>query len=460
MTSGTANSGAFMCKFRKLEWLGIEGKRALRSKLLIGGALSLLVQLQFQIVRLLSGVIVARALGPVRFGIYAFTMAVVTLLQIIPAYGLDGTVIRYSSEYRTRESWAFLRGLWRTALMASVVYGVVAVAAVLGVLSLGWLNATAAFSPSVLSSACVLILFMPTMTYLSAALRTVNPGVLGQLPQFAIQPWIFLILAVGVMITARSVMSPEFAVFLQGTAAAATVFVGLGLLKKNRPTSVLRAKPDLELKRWFRSASSFCLLGGLELINTQTDVLMLGTLGSAHDTGIFRVAANGANLLGLSVAAVNLYIGPKIPELYARGEIGRLQKLLSYCARGAFGVSLLAASLFLFFGSDLLRVIFGVAYTAAFWPLMILCIGQLSSVGAGFGGLLLSMTGHERDAAIIAGIAAAFNIGLNAFLIPRFGVLGCAVASASTMLLWRSILLIRAKGRTGVNVSIFPARVF
>lgn len=447
-----------MSKYLRLEWLGVETRRVLHSKLFLGGALSLLIQLQFQIVRLLSGIILARALGPVRLGIYTFTMAVVTLVQIIPAYGLDGTVIRYSSEYRTKESWGLLRGLWRTALTVSVAYGLLAAAAVIGIRSVAYLKAGAAFSPDVLAMTCVVMLCMPTMTYLSAALRSANPGVLGQLPQFAIQPLVFLFLMIVAMTYERAVISPGLAVLLQGSAAGVTVVVAAIWLHKNRPIAALSTKPQRDMNRWLRSASSFCLLGGLELINTQTDVLMLGTLGSAHDTGIFRVAANGANLLGLSVAAVNLYIGPKIPELYARGDTMRLQKLLSYCARGAFGASLLAASLFLFLGTDLLRLIFGVAFIGAFWPLMILCVGQLSSVGAGFGGLLLSMTGHERDAAIIAGVAAACNIVLNACLVPRFGALGCAFASATTMLMWKTILFIRAKGKTGLNVSIFASR--
>lgn len=448
-----------MFKHHKLEQLSGDGRRLLRSKLFFGGALSLLIQIQYQIVRLVSGVILARALGPIRLGIYAFTMAVVTLAQIIPAYGLDGTVIRYSSEYRATESWALLRGLWRTALRASVIYGVAAAAVVIGIIYLSGLKPAAAFSPKTMMTACVVIICLPITTYLSAALRSINPGVLGQLPQFAIQPLSFLILVLGTMIVDRSVLSPEFAVLLQGVAAMATVFIGAAWLRKNRVSSVPSAKPRHDFKRWFRSASSFCLLGSVELIITQTDVIMLGVLGSAHDTGIFRVAANGANLLGLSLAAVNLYIGPKIPGLYANGEIRRIQKLLSYCARGAFSVSFLLACLFFFLGTALLRFIFGAAYIGAFWPLIILCIGQLGSVGAGFGGLLLSMTGYERDAAAIAGIGATCNILFDAVLIPKFGAMGCAIASASTMVIWRTMLFLRAKGRTGVNVSIFARKL-
>lgn len=431
------------------------GRRLLRSRLFWGGALSVLIQLQYQAVRLGSGIILARIMGPVQLGVYSFAMALVQLAQIIPAYGVDGVVIRYSSQYRAQDSWDLLRGLWRVALLGSVAYGLLSAVAMLGILSLGWLKTAGAFSPSVMAIAALLLLCMPILTYLGSVLRTVNPGVTGQLPTYTVQPWIFLALLLALVIAARHAVDARAAIFAQGISAALSIAVAMVWLRKHRPTRIRQVRPRFELGRWLSSASSFWLIGGLDLINTQADLIMLGVLGTAHETGIYRVAANGANLLGLSVAAVNLYIGPKIPEIHARGDFARLQRLLLLCARGAFAISLPVACVVWIWGRELLRGVFGAAYVSAFWPLAILTLGQLIIIGSGSAGLLLGMTGHERDVARLTGVAAMCNLALNAALIPRFGAIGSASATAISMLIWRVLLFSRAKARTRLNVSIF-----
>lgn len=430
-------------------------KRAVHSKLLWGGVLSLVIQFQFQIVRLASGVLLARLLGPVQLGIYSFTMSLVQLVQVIPAYGVDSVIIRYSALYRMREAWEFLRGLRNTALLASFGYGVATAFVLLALYAFGWAKATAAVSPMVLAIAAMLMLFRPILTYLGAVLRVENPGVIGQLPKFAVQPWLFLSLMVAWTLAARSSMNAASAVCAQGLAAVATVAVAAFWLVKHTQHSPKAAKGRHDFSSWARSASSFWLLGGLELICTQVDMLLLGTLGTAREAGIYRVATNGANLLLLSAAAVNLYVGPKIPELYARDEHVRLQRMLSFIARGAFVASFVVACVFWIFGRELLSAVFGVVYASAFWPLAILSVGQLSYVASGPSGLLLGMTGHERESAGAAGIAAIFNIALNVVLIPRFGAIGAALATVSAVLIWRWLLAVRVQRTMGLRVSIF-----
>lgn len=421
--------------------------------------LSLGVQLQYQIVRLVTGVVLARMMGPENLGIYSFTMASVQLFQIIPAYGVDGTVVRYSPLYRTEKSWDLLRGLWRAALLASIVYGFLSAGILLGILSFGWLRDAPAFSPSVMGFATLLLLSMPIVTYFGAALRTVNPGVLGQLPQFAVLPWMSLALILVAAYQLDNSVNAELAIAAQGAAAIVTIVVSARWLLRNRPVELNRATPRFQLSRWLSSASSFWLIGALELVNTQADLLMLGTLGTAHDAGIYRVAANGANLLGLSVAAVNLYVGPKIPEMHARGDLARLQRLLLLCARGAFVISLVVAGAFWMWGKLLILHVFGASYLDAFGPLMILSAGQLTIVGSGLSGLLLGMSGHERLVASITGVAAVCNVVLNAVLIPRFGAEGSAVATASSVVLWRCLLFVAVKGKMSLNISIFAKQM-
>jgi O-antigen/teichoic acid export membrane protein len=52
------------------------------------------------------------------------------------------------------------------------------------------------------------------------------------------------------------------------------------------------------------------------------------------------------------------------------------------------------------------------------------------------------MTGHEHFAARGFGLGAASNLLLNAVLIPPFGIVGAAVATSTSLVVWNVMLAI------------------
>jgi O-antigen/teichoic acid export membrane protein len=78
----------------------------------------------------------------------------------------------------------------------------------------------------------------------------------------------------------------------------------------------------------------------------------------------------------------------------------------------------------------------------------ILAIGELVNVLTGYGGLVLVMTGHEKDLARSVALGAVVNLGLTVLLIPIVGIDGAAIGTATglvcsnllmTWLAWRRI---------------------
>jgi O-antigen/teichoic acid export membrane protein len=64
---------------------------------------------------------------------------------------------------------------------------------------------------------------------------------------------------------------------------------------------------------------------------------------------------------------------------------------------------------------------------------------------------MLLMMGLEVDTAKGMAAGAVANIVLNAALIPRWGLEGAAVASATSMILWNVCLSVLAYKRLGVH---------
>jgi O-antigen/teichoic acid export membrane protein len=152
-------------------------------------------------------------------------------------------------------------------------------------------------------------------------------------------------------------------------------------------------------------------------------------------------------------------LGPHFARLHAAGQTAELQALASWSARIVFVAALPVAAAFVVAGGPILAAVFGPGFERGAPALAILAFGQWVGVGAGSGGLLLNMCGRERDTARGLGIAAAANVALNAVLVPRLGLVGAAIATATTLVGWRALLWRQARRRLGVDPSILGAAV-
>jgi O-antigen/teichoic acid export membrane protein len=94
---------------------------------------------------------------------------------------------------------------------------------------------------------------------------------------------------------------------------------------------------------------------------------------------------------------------------------------------------------------------FGTEFTAGAPALSVLALGQLAGAAAGPAGLTLLMTDHERAAAVGTGVGAVVNVTLNALLIPVYGLMGAAVASAFATALTGAIHVLMVRRRLGIN---------
>ena len=185
---------------------------------------------------------------------------------------------------------------------------------------------------------------------------------------------------------------------------------------------------------------------------------MLGIFADAADVGVYRVAYQGASLVNLTLFAIGLTVEPAIARMQAQKDKQRLQEIVQFTGRMAFGISLAMTLFLVAFGPELITVVFGAEFSASYLPLAILCGGQVALAYAGWAVLILNMSGNERITARITAYAAVANIIANLMLIPPFGLYGAAIATASTIVLWKIGLGIVAEKITGIRSLIFPGK--
>jgi len=228
------------------------------------------------------------------------------------------------------------------------------------------------------------------------------------------------------------------------------------VLRRFLPHESRTAVPEYQSHQWLKSALPFALIGGAGIINNQADIIMIGWFMEPEDVGIYRVAVQGAALVAFGLQAVNAMVAPQFSRLYAQGDMKRLQHLVTSSARVILVATLPLSVAFILAGSTIVGRVFGMDYAAAHLPLAILTVGQLGLATLGLTGPLVSMTGFEKPVSVAMWISALANIILNGFLIPTFGLIGAASATAITVLGWHLFLFFLAKEKLGIVV--FPCR--
>lgn len=426
----------------------------LRQHLARAAAGSTLLAAASKLLILVTSVLLARSMGAAGYGIYATAMALITLLTVPTALGLPTLTVRLLASYRVHGQWALMRGLMTRSNQVVFLLSILIMAIAAAVVFL-LRNRLESRDSTAFLFALALIPLMGLSALRSAALRGLHHVILGQLPESLIMPSLFLALIGGCMLMDGNagLLSPQSAILARIIAVATAFLVGAWILLSKLPANLRKAEASYEVKAWARSAGPLLFIGGMSIINTQTDVLMLAAIKGEESAGIYQAAARGAELVAFSLIVINMSIQPTISRLYAAGRTEALQRMVTAAARGALGFALPVALSLILFGETILALIFGEAFERGAIALGILCCGQIINAGAGPVGQILNMTGHERDSATGLAVGAATNVIFNLLLVPSWGLNGAALATCLSLSIWNVVLVFLVRKRTGLSTT-------
>ncbi len=418
-----------------------KSSKGLKAYLVRGAAGSLVLKVCNTGLSLIVGILLARFLGAVGYGHYAYAMALIQIISIPTVMGLPQLILRETSAYQLKNDYGRMRGLLIRAnqFVLGVSLLLVIVAAGVAIVLRDCLD------PTGLQTFFIALCLLPILGLVNlrmAALRGLRYVVLGLMPELLLHPMIFIIILLAGFYFFNGELSPQLVMIIQVAVTGLAFVIGALILMRMLPIEARQATAVYETKLLLKSVLPFMLLGAMQLVNSQTDIIMLGIFRPVAEVGIYRTAVQGAMLVTFALMAVNQVLAPVISGLYAEKDIKRLQRLITLSARAILIGTLPIAVILIIWGQWMLGFLFGPEFTTGATALRILCVGQLINAAAGSVAYILNMTGHEGYALRGVAVAAAINIMLNAFLIPPFGMTGAATATAVSLMLW-NVLLVR-----------------
>lgn len=350
------------------------------------------------------------------YGTLSVIQSLVSFLSIFLLLSLDGSAARFhflssGKYYRMR--------VWGTTLML-VIYNSICLG---GILIIGhrWIIEPFAkdipFFPLIFLSLLATIL-SPLYLFFQRWLQVTQQG-----GRYVVNMFLNFIVLTGLNVTSLVVFNLGIYGLIWSTLLTSIIFFIYSLivfvphvhLKVNKHIAVKSFKYALPLlphtiSSWFMS---------------MVDRLLINSFLGAAKTGLYSVAYQFGNIIGIISSSVNQAFSPwfmqkiqenrqQLSEVYKFAEIA----IVGYCFL-ALGIT--------FFSPEVIRIMTPLSYHTAWEPILFICFGYV------FGGLyfFLGMPLWLRKTKfvfIITLVSAIISVGLNYLLIPLYGIIGSGIS--------------------------------
>jgi O-antigen/teichoic acid export membrane protein len=397
-----------------------------------GAAIAWTGDLVFSVLRYVINIVMTNIVSQSIYGLYVAVYSSALLLGPITALGLDSTMLRFLSIYHAQSEQDLAAGLLRFVFWMTLILGLLCAA--LFYLSAPFVahmiyHQDAYALP--LKEIALLIPLIALQLVISSGLQALRAIKRKVLVDRLLQPVLSLVLLV---VFYRLGLRLEALILATICGYLASVVAGELLLSKTSKQLVSNVSPRLEAKAWLRFALPISL--NSLMLNTMgyTDVLFLAAFATAAQVGLYAAADRVSFLVLMPNYALRVIFTPLIARYYARGEHEQLASLSRLIMKWMFTISWPVFLCFCIFHEAILGI-FSRGYTAAGMVLVIVSFGNLVDMGTCVTGTLLLMMGKTRLILVDSIAVIAINIGLSFWLVPRFNIIGAAVATALTTII-------------------------
>lgn len=379
------------------------------------------------LLRLTISIIITRSIGPESFGIYVLAIAVLTIGEIIALLGMENTIVKFVSQFKALNDIPRLRGtiFWGIGLVLAL-----STAICIGLFCMSHFLGSHIFDkPSLVPVLKIMAFSIPVSSLgkvLIASLQGIKLVKYKVLVQQVLIPSSRLVCVVLAIALGYQLVGIAWSYVM--AEVLGIIYSGYFLLK-SFPEIKQKSPRIYEAKAITFFSLSMLFAGMFKRIGARADILIMGHYLSATMVGIYGIAQRFLPLIIMPLAAFNSIFAPIISDLFARKRKEDLETQFKTVAKWMFMTSLPIFTILIFFSKQILSI-FGSGFIAGSLAMMILCIGQMVNAATGSVGFMLMMTGRPLANSLNSGLLCTTNILLNIYLIPRYGIVGAACASA------------------------------
>ena len=397
-------------------------------------------------------VLLARLLGPDQYGIYIYAINCIDMVAVLCLLGYHTSLVRFVAEYRVTEQWGYLRGVLRSSTkVVAIASFLVGIVLVLILLNIKGKLSESQFETFLIGTAVLPIFCLCWLR--ESTLRALKRIVQSQILLKVIRPLSVGILAIGIYLWTEQ-LKASWVMACNLVAVFIVFLIGTDLMRRGIKHEIFAAEPMYRTKFWIAVSVPMLLIATMQWALKRTDVIMIGSYLGTKEAGLYSTASEVSGVVELGLASVNSILGPMISEFYHSGNMREMRKVVTLAARAVL-ILMVSATIVMSLGGKIVLGLYGKEFVSAYLPLLILLGGEVINAIVGPAGVIMTMIGHQNQLGIILGLGTLVNVGLNVVLIPRMGIVGAAIASATSMVLWNVLMFCYVSKVLGLNPTVF-----
>ena len=422
---------------------------ALVRQLTSGSLWSLIIKVASAGLTYIMFVLISQSMTASEFGRFGFGFNLGTFLAVVASAGLHTAILRWMPEYDAQGHPDKSRQALRWSIAVTLMAGLVLLAvAALFVAALQHIPEKA----FIFAGLC-LILPVAFAEFFASALRAKGSVIWSQLPRDVLWRLAGIGLA-GVAIYRSEPSSAVETLFWLSAILLLFMVPQIILLWRELVEKDGRTWPDKALAReWSSQLGPYWGISVIYASTQYVDVLLVGTFLTAEDAGAYFAASRTAGLCALMLVASNMVSAPLISGAFHSGNKNKLQRILRVVSACISVPTVLIVTGLVIVGKPLLAL-FDSSFVTAYPAFVVLAVAHGINGICGPMSYVLQLTGHGRNNLIIIAGSYAVGIAAQVMLIPNFDMVGAALGSGGSIILWNLISWFYCRRYLGIDPTI------
>ena len=406
-------------------------------------------------INFLVQVMAVRYLSQEAYGAFAYALSITAVIESVVTLGLDRAITRFVPIYEEHREYGKLYGTLVLAFGTVIGLGILVVVTIFALQ--GWLSGNLLDDPQLTTVLVILAVLAPIQAYdglLIGLFAVFGNARAVFFRKHVLAPMLRLAAVAAVIAMGGDVEMLALGYVLAGVIGVAiyTQMLWRMLSRSGLLAQMSAARLSIPSREVLGFALPLLSSDLVFVVLTASDVILLEHFRDTAEVAAFRVIYPAAQLNQLVFTSFALLFTPVAARYFARGDRRSINSLYwrtaTWLAVFSFPIFALTFSL----AGPLTVALYGERYQDSAVYLALLSIGYYFNVALGFNGLTLKVVGKIRYVVSLNLIAAVANVLINLLLIPRYGALGAAIGTSSTLILHNVLKQLGLRFGTGVAV--------
>jgi O-antigen/teichoic acid export membrane protein len=387
------------------------------------------------IVQFFLRVLLARHYGAGDLGLYTIAFSIYSFGLIFSGFGIDSGLVKFTAENEGNSS--YINTLVTSGVMLSLITG--CLIGLILYLSASYIANYFFHMPELTILLKIISIAFPFIALEKATLGFLNG--MRRMKLFAFiniaQNGLVFILTLIFTFTGHDI---KFVVISLVVPVILVSFISLIYIYKSiHKLKLLEHFPII--KMLFTFGLFVVLANTMGTIMTYISSTILGHYLKDIDVGIYATAGILIQAISLPPSAIQRISGPMIASYWGKNEINNIENLVNVSMKYTAFYAILSAFILGFLSKDFIRLFFGGEFLSASTSLQILLVGIIFNAIQISIGSALSSTAYVKMIFRLTIFSVLFSLILNVLLIPRFGIIGAAIATSATNIFSSLIML-------------------